>query len=91
MKKRLKILIFSIFVIIIILLAFLGYKYYFSEQSFRFSDFSKEKMTQSINGDYKTFSIKRIGLEVETPSDWISTTENGPLRFKDKDTDVEFF
>jgi len=91
MKKIVKISIFIAVLALIGLLVFLGYKYYFSEQSFRFSDFSKEKIAQSINGDYKTFSIKRIGLEFETPNDWISTTENGPLRFKDKDTDVEFF
>jgi len=91
MKNRTKISIFGIALIVVGLLVYIGYEYIEYKKRFdNYYDFSKEKITQSINGDYKTFSIKRIGLEFETPSDWISTTENGPLTFRDKRVDVDF-
>ena len=93
MKKIVKISIFIAVLALIGLLVFLGYRYveYTNESDINYGyyDFSKEKITENIKGDYKTFSIKRIGLEFETPSDWISTTENGPLVFKNEYIDVE--
>ena len=91
MKKRTKISIFGIALMIVSFFVYLSYEYIEYEKRFdNYYDFSKEKITQSINGDYKTFRIKRIGLEFETPNDWISTTENGLLTFRDKRIDVDF-
>jgi len=94
MKKIVKISIFIAVLALIGLLVFLGYRYIEKSNTltinYGYYDFSKEKITESIEGDYKKINIKKRGLEFKTPNDWISTTENGPLTFKDEDLDAGF-
>jgi len=91
MKKRTKISIFLIYLSIVILLVFLGCKYYFSEeQNIGYYDFEEANLQEEIVDGKRVLTEINLGITMEIPKDWEYEIFRTSFTVKDPKINVKF-